>query len=242
MSGGSHIEYFRLQGARILLAPYEYDGLPDDETTWQHGLAPTLRALYVAEHGEGRTLYEVAHQLRMAADLFSTHLKDGEETTPRALKRIPAAATRERTPAVLRDIATYVERWSKIEGKLEAHPGPWELSHRFPRLKQVLTIYFGQDGLAYEGETEDMPEAEGVRTWINDDVHPNCVWELPGTVAECYEALALFTDEVSLDRFFTHLNMGSGYMPWLEFLPMFAQECINHMREHHPSRESLILP
>ncbi|WP_424891487.1 hypothetical protein [Streptomyces sp. XH2] len=239
MTTMDYIEYFRFEGARTLLSAYELEGVPDDEAEWQRGLAPMLRALYVAGEGNGRTLYEVAHQLRMAADLFAVHLSD-EAEMPHALKRIPVAVTRERTPAALRDIATYVENWHKTK-MFTTRPGLSELRYRFPRLRQVLTIYFGQDGLAYEGEMEGTSEDEGVRMWIND-VHPHCVWRLPGVVAECYEALTLFTDEDSLDRFLTRLNMGSGYMPWLEFLPMFAQECINHMREHHPSGESLTLP
>ncbi|MFE0043142.1 hypothetical protein [Streptomyces albireticuli] len=234
-----HIEYFRFEGARTLLSTYELVGVPDNETEWQCGLAPMLRALYVAGVGNGRTLYEVAHQLRIAADLFAVHL-GSEEEMPNSLKRIPVAVTRERTPTVLRNIAEYVEDWNRTK-MFTARPGLRELSYRFPRLKQVLTSYFGQDGLAYEGEMEGTSEDEGVRMWIND-VHPHCVWRLPGAVAECYEALALFTDEESLDRALPRLGMGSGYMPWLEFLPMFAQECINHMREHHPSSESLDLP
>jgi hypothetical protein len=77
---------------------------------------------------------------------------------------------------------------------------------------------------------------DGIRMYI-EETHPYCPWELPGVVSECYQAIALFHDEEQADRFFSHEGLpgGSGTEDFLDFFPLFAQRCIEHLKEaHHP--------
>ncbi len=112
----------------------------------------------------------------------------------------------------------------------------WELSLRFPRLSQILPIYFGQDGLAVSDDMQDARSDDGIRMYI-DQTHPRCPWHLPSVVSECYQAMALFHTEEQLDRFFTGTAMGggSGSEDFVDFFPLFARLCLDHMREAHSS-------
>ncbi|MFF7201960.1 hypothetical protein [Streptomyces sp. NPDC008141] len=227
--------YFRLSGARSLLSVFASTGIPGDAGEWQSRLHPVLRGLVYAQKGGGRTLYEVAAQLRQAADLFDADPSGGGGREE--LRNLPRAVPAECTSTTLRAIASHVEQW--YSGSREEYYRPpltaEELLLRFPRFRQYLTIYFGQDGLAVSDGMQGASVEEGIRMLI-EEVHPACVWELPGLAAEAYEALALFQNhEVSLDRFFSmELGGGSGSADFVEFLPMLAQACIGHLAEAHP--------
>ncbi|MGP9019136.1 hypothetical protein ACT1U9_12060 [Streptomyces sp. BR1] len=223
------IEYFRLAGARTLLEPFRHGTLPGDPGEWQPALAPLIRGLANSAEGGGRNLYEIAAELRLAADLFAAAASD----LPPALQHIPSANPADRTPTVLREIAAHVEEWNSLP-QTEATPTTRELLLRFPRLTQVLSVYFGQDGIAISDEMSDATVEEGIQMWIAR-VHPACSGELPGVAAECTEALALFHDEDTLDRFFAQeLGGGSGDADFVDFLPLLAKLCIAHMKEFHP--------
>lgn len=227
------IDYFELQGARKVLEPYRYESIPDDPAEWKRKLGPTIRALSVLAEEGGRMLYEIAAQLRVAADRFAAAPGD----PPQELTQIPAASPAEQTPDVLRAIAHHLEEWNSIPREVKYHQLPttsWEMFYRFPRLRHLGTVYFGQDGLALEGDMEFADEDDGVRMYI-DQVHPECLWHLPGLVAECHEGLALFHTEEQLTQFFElDFRLGCGATEWQEFLPMVARVCVEHMRDAHP--------
>ncbi|MEU1894946.1 hypothetical protein [Streptomyces pristinaespiralis] len=221
-------EYFRLSSARKLMAPF-HDRLPVEVDRWEPALAPMIRGMRYSADGGGANLYEVSAELRTAADLFASALSEG---TP-VPKNMPTADPVERTPHVLREIAAHVEEWNSLP-KGEAAMTTRELALRFPRLIPKLSIYFGQDGSAISDEMSGSAIEEGIAMWI-DQIHPRCPWELPGTAAECYEALALFQNEDALDRFFAQEHGGgSGAVDFEELLPLLAQSCIDHMKAHHP--------
>ena len=229
------VEYFRLEGARILLRQYadHHQDIPADDATWRADLAPVVRGIWNAESGGGRTRYEIGAQLRTAADLFDAH-PDGSH---HAVRNFPMSETRQHTAAVFREIA----------GHLEGRPAPLtgddrftlphterELAMRFPRLRDVLPVYFGQDGTAVCDDMQDATTEEGILMLI-DEAHPSCPWRLPGVIAECHEALALFHTETQLDYFFSGpaIGGGSGSEDFTDFFPLLARLCMEHMREHH---------
>ncbi|MFG2148019.1 hypothetical protein ACGFRG_28090 [Streptomyces sp. NPDC048696] len=223
------IEYFRLAGARTLLEPFRNGTLPGDPGEWRAALAPLIRGLANSAEEGGRNLYEIAAELRLAADLFAAAPSD----PPPAVQHIPPADPADRTPAVLREIAAHVEEWNRLP-ESGATATTRELLLRFPRLSRILSLYFGQDGSAISDGMSDATAEEGIRMWISQ-VHPACPWELPGVAAECTEALALFHDEDALDRFFAQeLGGGSGDADFVDFLPLLARLCIDHMKEFHP--------
>ncbi|WP_406174067.1 hypothetical protein [Streptomyces sp. NBC_00996] len=167
----------------------------------------------------------------MAADLFERS-PDGSH---KALNRIPRAATEERTPETLRQIARHLEEWNVDWRTYSETPmDVRELSLRFPRFSQILPIYFGQDGVAISDDMHDATSEEGIRMYI-DETHPRCPWHLPSVVAECYQAMALFHTENQMDRFFSAAAMsgGSGTEDFLDFFPLFARLCIEHLKESH---------
>ncbi|MFE3826235.1 hypothetical protein [Streptomyces sp. NPDC059092] len=227
-------EYFRLSGARALLAAFAPEGVPDDAVRRNAVLAPVLRGFSYAEQGGGRNLYEVADQIRTVADLFGA---DPAGASP-ALKNIPHVIPMERTPAVLREVAVHVEEWGSLPWArkfADAAATTGELALRFPRLGRLLPVYFGQDGIAVSDEMSGS-SAEEQLAMVIDDVHPACPWHLPGVAGECQEALVLFrNDEETMDRFFSSaLNGGSGTLDFVEFFPALAQACLDHLTQSHP--------
>ncbi|WP_328583243.1 hypothetical protein [Streptomyces sp. NBC_00370] len=224
-------DHWRLPGARELLSIVDHKGIPDDRTEWEPALASSIRGLYYAASGGGRTLHETAAQLRTAADLFI------DDPGSSVLENIPRTVTPEKTPAVLREIAEHLDTWKPFPAEGRTCPvrtTATELEFRFPRLSQILPIYFGQDGLAVSDDMSDATTEEGIAMVINE-AHPACPWHLPAVAGECYEALATFQTEERLDLFFTGvIHGGSSYADFTEFFPMLAQACIDHMTEFHP--------
>ncbi|MFF2517335.1 hypothetical protein [Streptomyces sp. NPDC058086] len=229
------IEYFRLEGARNLLKLYGryQDNIPDDASEWRKELFPVVRGIWNSEMDGGRNRYEIGAQLRTAADLFEIH-PDGSH---HALKNFPTGHPKERTAAIFREIADYVEQWASPLDREAISNTPItarELIMRFPRLSNILPLYFGQDGAAVSDDMQDASTEEGIRMYI-DETHPGCPWNLPAAVAECHEALAIFHTEDQLDRFFcgAGIHGGSGSDDFTDFLPLFARLCSEHMREFH---------
>ncbi|MBM4824360.1 MULTISPECIES: hypothetical protein [Streptomyces] len=229
------VQWSSLAGARLLLEPFDGWGrsIPLDPAVWQERLYPLIRGIKNGEHDGGRTLTEIATELRIAADLFEEY-PDGSAD---ALRRIPCAVDASRTPQVLREIAEHLEGWRHDRHTWLTTPlTTEELRLRFPRFDQILPIFWGQDGVAISDDMQGATTEDGIRMYI-DETHPYCPWELPSVVAECYQAVALFHDEEQMDRFFCREAMtgGSGTEDLVDFFPLFAQRCIEHLRtEHHP--------
>jgi hypothetical protein len=233
MTDQESVEYSNLTGARMLLEPYEgwSRRIPDDSAEWRKKLFPLIRGIKNAELDGGRTLREIAAELYVAAGLFEA-FPDGSHG---ALNKIPQAATESRTPEVLREIAGHVENWRSDWRTWDETPmDVWELGLRFPRLSQILPIYFGQDGVAISDDMHDATSEDGIRMYI-DETHPRCPWRLPSVVAECYQAMALFHTEEQMDRFFSSEAMkgGSGTEDFVDFFPLLARLCVEHLREAH---------
>jgi hypothetical protein len=216
-------DHFRLEGARLLLAPFRFTGIPEDAAERDARLEPVIRTLWDAEARGGRTLYEVAAEVYAAADV----LEAGPEVPPRDITGPPGA---------LREIAAHVAAWNvgssgKVAG---AVPTSGELAFRFPQLIDMLITYYGQDGLAFEDD--GLSPREGLQLFV-DDWHPRCLWRLPHVAAECQQALAVFQTEEALERFFRHeQGCGTPDLPWLEWLPLIVDVLGAHMRAHHPPR------
>jgi hypothetical protein len=231
------IEYFRLEGSRDLLRGYGryQNNIPDDASEWNQELFPVVRGIWNPEMSGGRNRCEIGAQLRTAADLFESY-PDGSH---RVLDNFPIGSPEERTAAIFREIADYVEQWASPLDRDAISNTPVtarELIMRFPRLSNILPLYFGQDGAAVSDDMQDASTEEGIRMYI-DETHPGCPWNLPAAVAECHEALALFHTEDQLERFFSGPGMhgGSGSGDFTDFLPLFARLCSEHMREFHSS-------
>jgi hypothetical protein len=213
-------EHYRFEGARILLAPFASTGIPAGADTWKPALEPTVRALWDSDRRGGRTLFEIAAQLRAAADAVEAR----PESPPQGLAA---------PPALLREIADHVSGWNTgpVSSLAGAVPTSDELVHRFPQLIEMLGGYFGQDGLATEDE---LTEREGLQLFI-DEWHPQCLWRLPHIAAECQEALAVFQTDAALHSFFElEHGLGSGTLPWAEWLPLIIDVFGEHMRARHP--------
>jgi hypothetical protein len=89
--------------------------------------------------------------------------------------------------------------------------------------------------VAISDDMQDATTAEGIRMYI-EETHPRCPWDMPSVVSECYQALALFHTEEQMDRFFSREAMtgGSGGSDdFLDFFPLFARLCIEHLKEEH---------
>ncbi|WP_157857465.1 hypothetical protein [Streptomyces yerevanensis] len=233
MKDRGRVDYWALEGARMLLS--RYDGwsrrIPEDPAQWQKELFTLIRGIRNAEKDGGRNLREIAAELRLAASLF----EESPEGAHEALRRIPHSATEERTPEVLREIAEHLEGWNVDWRTWEEVPlSTQELRLRFPRFDQILPIYFGQDGVAISDDMQDATTEEGIRMYI-EETHPRCPWHLPSVISECYQALALFHTEEQMDRFFSSEAMGggSGSEDFIDFFPLFARLCIEHLKEAH---------
>jgi hypothetical protein len=227
--------YAALAGARTLLARYGNFGrpVPDDAEQWRRDLFPVIRGLWVAGESGGRNLYEIAAQLRRAADLFEGEPDGGHSS----LAGFPMAEPEGRTPEVYRTVAAYIERWKAPFDREAIFGTPLttgELALRFPRLTQLLVLYFGQDGLAVDDDIQDATPGEGLRLVVSD-THPWCPWQLPGLIAECAEALAVFHTEDQLARFFGRAEAGGGSTGerFTDFLPLVADIFTEHLREAH---------
>ncbi|MFG1805642.1 hypothetical protein [Streptomyces sp. NPDC049040] len=223
MTDQEQYDHFRFQGARILLRPLRFTAVPQDAAARNALLEPAIRALWDVSGRGGRSLYEVAAQLRAAADLAES----GQDID---LKEIPGQ------PEVLREIAEHVAAWSVgVAGRLDgALPTSDELAFRFPLLTDMLLVHYGQDGLAWEDDT--LSPREGLLAVV-DDYHPTCLWWLPHLAAECQEALGVFQTEEALRQFFkTEQRGGTPGLPWLEWLPLIIDVFGEHMRAHHPPR------
>ncbi|ANP48252.1 hypothetical protein J2Z21_003767 [Streptomyces griseochromogenes] len=227
------INYFRYEGARFLLSAFRHHlpGLPEERTL---ALEPALRSLWLAGERGGRTLYEVAAEVRLIADTLQPG-RDTGAVLPDDVREMVAGWPTDEPWSVLHAVATHVESWkSGFVTKLsQAIPTSQELAHRFPQLREFLSNYYGQDGIATEDE---MTEAEGLQLFIEEcHRHPICLWTLPPVVAECSEALAIFQNENSLRRFFEDEHgLGSGTLTWADWLPLIAETFTAHMRAEHP--------
>jgi hypothetical protein len=213
-------DHFRLEGVRILLKPLQFMAMPEDAAVRNALLEPMIRALWDGGERGGRNLFEVAAELRAAADL----IEGGPDIWPRDISGPPEA---------LREIAEHVATWNIGSGRLVGvTPTSDELGFRFPKLMNMLGIFYGQDGLALEDDT--LAPREGLQIAI-DNYHPLCPWWLPHMAAECQEALTLFQTEEALEQFFgVERSIGSPGLPWLGWLPLIIDVLSEHMRAHHP--------
>lgn len=221
----SHEQYDRqrLAGAAVLLASFPTGLVPEDPAERNALLEPTLRALWDSKGRGGRTLYEVAAQLRTAAEVLE------------ADRELPIRGVRA-TPEQLRVVAEHVIGWDvgRSQRLVDATPTSAELAFRFPQLLNMLVIYYGQDGIAVEAYPEDPRQSLHV---VIDDWHPRCASRMPPLAAECQEALTLFQTEEALERFFVREHHGdSAGLPWLEWLPLIIDVLGEHMRAHHPPK------
>ncbi|MGW3727985.1 hypothetical protein [Streptomyces sp. NPDC000851] len=228
------INHFRFAGARVLLSVFRGGGIPALPEERQAALEPAIRALWQAGEGGGRNLYEIAAQVRLIADALSPDV-ESRCVVPADLAELVADPTLNEPWLVLWDIARHVESWSSgfVTKLSHATPTSWELGHRFPQLREFLLNYFGQDGMATEG---DLTELEGLELYI-EHCHPICLWRLPRIAAECTEAMSIFQDEESLVRFFeVEHGLGSGTLPWVDWLLLISETFTAHMRAQHPPR------
>lgn len=223
MTDQEQYDHFRFQGARILLQPLRFVAMPEDAAVRNALLEPAIRALWDVWGRGGRSLYEVAAELRAAADV----VESGQDID---LKEISGP------PEALREIAEHVASWNvgsaaRLAG---AVPTSDELAFRFPQLTDMLIVHYGQDGTVLEDDT--LSPREGLLTVV-DDYHPTCLWWLPHMAAECQEALTLFQTEEALKQFFgAERSVGTPGLPWLEWLPLIIDVFGEHMRAEHPPR------
>jgi hypothetical protein len=214
-------DHFRFQGARTLLAPFQRWAIPEDAAGRIALLEPMVRAAWDCEKRGGRTLEEVAAELYAAAEV----IESGQDIP---LKGITGP------PAVLREIAEHVATWRPSERVDDPIRTSGELALRFPALRSMLVVYYGQDGIAAEAYPQDARQSLQV---VIDDWHPNCAWHMPPLAAECQEALTLFQTEEAVEQFFTFDHGGgSPDLTWFEWLPLIIDVFSEHLRAHHPLR------
>ncbi|MET7679287.1 hypothetical protein [Streptomyces sp. NPDC005423] len=227
------LTYFRFAGARTLLSVFRH-GVPGPAEERAAALEPALRSLWLAGERGGGNLYEVAAEVRLMADVLESGHGD-TAALPEDLREMTAGWDGAQPWTTLRAVAAHTESWkSGFVTKLsEAVPTSQELADRFPRLNELLSNYFGQDGIATE---DDLTESEGLQLFIEEcHRHPICLWNLPPVVAECAEAMAIFHSEESLHRFFeVEHGLGSGALAWSDWLPLIVETFSTHMREQHP--------
>ncbi|MCF2526968.1 hypothetical protein [Yinghuangia soli] len=116
-------------------------------------------------------------------------------------------------------------------------PSAWELAQRFAGLHQTMTIYFGQDGIAYDHPLAAHPDAEDadlVAAMVADHHRQlMCSWRFPQLVAQCAEALAVFTDDDSLARFFAGELHTAYCASWTEWITLLRDSLTDHLRHEH---------
>ncbi|MGQ4478582.1 hypothetical protein [Streptomyces sp. SAS_276] len=229
------VRYFALEGARTLLSQYRgfSNPVPDNAEAWRRDLFPVIRGLWNAGEDGGRNLHEIAAELRLAADLFAQDPAGGHPS----LANFPRAEPAARTPEVYRAVADHVEYWAAPFDREAIFGTPLsarELGLRFPRLRQFLVNYFGQDGLAVDDDMQGATLEEGLHLVISD-THPWCPWQLPGLIAGCAEARAVFHTEEQLDAFFGGGGMGGGSAGerFTDFFPLVVHTFTEHLREVH---------
>nr|WSX76017.1 hypothetical protein OH826_20505 [Streptomyces sp. NBC_00899] len=221
MTDQEHYDRLRLEGARVLLRPLRFRAMPQDAAERNALLEPMIRALWDSGERGGRTLFEVAAELRAAADV----IESGQDIP---VLDIPGP------PEALRDIAEHVADWDvgRARRLRDVTPTSDELGFRFPQLTSMLRLYYGQDGVALEDDT--LTARESLQVFV-DDWHPLCLYRLPHVAGECQEALTLFQTEEALRQFFLVERSGdSAGLPWLEWLPLIIDVVGEHMRAHHP--------
>ncbi|WP_234439296.1 MULTISPECIES: WXG100 family type VII secretion target [Streptomyces] len=158
------------------------------------------------------------------------------ERVPQDLSALAERSGPGGAPGVWREIADHVDAWPRgVDAKLAAWvPGVGELRGRFPKLEGMLGVYFGQDGIAVEDP--DLTDTERIGVFVAD-CHGRdlCTWRLPPLVGECAEALALFSDDALLGRFFGfELLLGSSSQTsWTAWLNLISDTLTTHLRREH---------
>ncbi|MDX3315123.1 hypothetical protein ACWGH3_18805 [Streptomyces sp. NPDC054884] len=231
MQSEETINYHRFAGARTLLSVFRDHREFEYARKRDAALEPVMRSLWLSGRRGGRNLCEAAAQVRLIADALEPG-SDGNTPVPEDLGELIAAWTVDEPWSVLRTVADCAESWESgfVTKLLGTNPTSQELARRFPQLTEFLQIYYGQDGMATEG---NMTEAEGLKLFI-EECHPTCLWHLPPVVAECSEALAIFHSEDTLRRFFEDEHgLGSGNLTWSDWIPLIIETFTAHMREHH---------
>ncbi|MEU4081742.1 hypothetical protein DEJ45_30135 [Streptomyces venezuelae] len=232
-----HKDHLRFAAARGLLAPFfprTTPGVPVDRAAREAALEAPLRFLWDRSERGGLTVYEAAAEMRALAGALAA---GGEAAAriPDDLRELASRSGAGGEPAVLLDIAAYVDGWQAgMNPKLAAAvPTTWELAQRFPLLSGMLDLYFGQDGIALEEEVSDV---DGIGLYVTYwHERGTCPWRLPPVVAECAEALALFQDDDTLRRFFADdLGLGSGsHRSWSAWLTLISDTLTTHLRREH---------
>ncbi|MEU4066038.1 hypothetical protein AB0F25_27110 [Streptomyces wedmorensis] len=230
-------DHFRFAAARALLAPFlsTSAGIPEEPEAWAEALEPALRALWDRSERGGATLYEVGAEVRAVGEALAAG-GSARERVPQDLSALAERSGPGGAPGVWREIADHVDAWPRgVDAKLAAWvPSVGELRGRFPKLEGMLGVYFGQDGIAVEDP--DLTDTERIGVFVAD-CHGRdlCTWRLPPLVGECAEALALFSDDALLGRFFGfELLLGSSSQTsWTAWLNLISDTLTTHLRREH---------
>ncbi|MFD9423913.1 MULTISPECIES: hypothetical protein [unclassified Streptomyces] len=233
-----HENHFRYSAARTLLSPFlpfTSPGIPADPEVRAEALQAPLRALWDRWERGGVTVHEAAAEVRAIGEALAAG-GSAVEGVPKDLRELAERSGAGGEPSVFLDIASYADEWpAGLYARLGSTvPTVWELGLRFPQLTQMLSLYFGQDGIALEDP--DLTDVEGIGLFVAE-CHGGglCQWRLPPLVAECAEALALFPDEGALSRFFAvELGLGSGSQEsWTTWLTLIPDTLTDHLRREH---------
>ncbi|MCF2534036.1 hypothetical protein [Yinghuangia soli] len=233
-----HVQYFRYDGARLLLDPFlsrRSTVIPVDADERAAALQPTLRVLFNESERGGRKVYEVGAQVRAIGYALAAGGSAADEL-PEDLRGLAVRSGAGGRPEAFLDIADYVDTWEVdvYRKVVEAVPTAWELGRRFGRLHGMLSMYFGQDGIALE--PEDLTDVERIGMYVADTHERGlCTWTLPTVVAECAQGLVMFQDDEALRGFFAEaLGLGScGHASWTTWLDLISQVLSEHLREGH---------